>query len=64
MATAVEAFAVETLLITDSLFRSRDLNERKKFVAIVDSVKENMGQVRIFSSLHVSGEREFPKMIN
>ena len=55
---AVDAFAVETLLISDALFRSRDLSERKKFVDIVDSVKENMGTVRIFSSLHVSGERK------
>nr|NP_001187651.1 protein pelota homolog [Ictalurus punctatus]ADO28936.1 pelota-like [Ictalurus punctatus] len=54
---AVEAFAVETLLISDALFRSRDLAERKKYVGIVDSVKENMGNVRIFSSLHVSGEQ-------
>lgn len=57
---AVEAFAVETLLISDALFRSRDLAERKKYVGIVDSVKENMGNVRIFSSLHVSGERKPP----
>ncbi len=49
---------METLLISDALFRSRDLAERKKFVALVDSVKENMGTVRIFSSLHVSGERK------
>lgn len=31
--------------------------KRKKYVAIVDGVKENNGDVRIFSSLHVSGER-------
>ena len=58
MQAAVDAFAVETLLISDALFRSRDLAERKKFVNIVDSVKENMGTVRIFSSLHISGERK------
>ena len=28
-------------------------------MALVDSVKENNGDVRIFSSLHVSGEREY-----
>ncbi|EUB58449.1 Protein pelota -like protein [Echinococcus granulosus] len=54
---AVDSFAVETLLISDALFRSRDLAERKKFVAIVDSVTKNMGNVRIFSSLNVSGEQ-------
>ncbi|VDD79359.1 unnamed protein product [Mesocestoides corti] len=55
--TAVAAFAVETLLISDALFRSRDLSERRKYVSLVDTVKENMGTVRIFSSLHVSGEQ-------
>ncbi|VDK35425.1 unnamed protein product [Taenia asiatica] len=54
---AVDSFAVQTLLISDTLFRSRDLAERKKFVAIVDSVTKNMGTVRIFSSLNVSGEQ-------
>ncbi|KAL5113071.1 hypothetical protein TcWFU_010206 [Taenia crassiceps] len=54
---AVDTFAVQTLLISDTLFRSRDLAERKKFVAIVDSVTKNMGTVRIFSSLNVSGEQ-------
>ncbi|VUZ45690.1 unnamed protein product [Hymenolepis diminuta] len=53
---AVEACAVETLLICDSLFRSNDLAERRRYVQIVDSVKENMGNVRIFSSMHISGE--------
>lgn len=53
---AVEACAVETLLICDSLFRSNDLAERRRYVQIVDSVKENMGSVRIFSSMHISGE--------
>lgn len=54
---AVEAYAVETLLISDALFRSHDLEERMKYVRMVDSVRENMGTVRIFSSLHISGER-------
>ena len=31
---------------------------RKRYVKLVDGVKENGGVVRIFSSLHVSGERE------
>ncbi|XP_067932088.1 protein pelota homolog [Watersipora subatra] len=49
--------AIEVLLISDELFRSRDVPTRKKYVALVDSVKENNGDVRIFSSLHVSGEQ-------
>lgn len=39
--------------------RARDVATRKKFVALVDSVKYNNGDVKIFSSLHVSGERKF-----
>lgn len=50
--------AIETLLISDHLFRCDDPAERKKYVALVDSVRENCGDVKIFSSLHVSGERE------
>lgn len=54
---ANEADAIDMLLITDSLFRSTELSERKKYVKIVDKVKENNGQVKIFSSLHESGEQ-------
>lgn len=31
---------------------------RKKYVALVDNVKYNSGEVKVFSSLHVSGERK------
>lgn len=44
---AKEAEAIDTLLITDSLFRSKELSERKKYVNIVDKVRENNGQVGI-----------------
>jgi protein pelota len=54
---ASESEAIDCLLISDSLFRSQEILERKKYVNIVDRVKENNGQVRIFSSLHVSGEQ-------
>eukprot|EP00742_Colponemidia_sp_Colp-10_P004952 GILJ01005290.1.p1 GENE.GILJ01005290.1~~GILJ01005290.1.p1 ORF type:complete len:434 (-),score=75.79 GILJ01005290.1:47-1348(-) len=54
---AVDAAAVQTLLVTDALFRSSTMHTRKKYVALVESVKENGGEVKIFSSLHVSGER-------
>lgn len=54
---AKEADAIDVLLISDSLFRSKELAERKKYVNIVDKVRENNGQVKIFSSLHVSGEQ-------
>jgi len=54
---ANESQAIETLLISDSLFRSNDLAQRRRYVALVDTVRENMGTVRIFSSLHISGEQ-------
>ncbi|KAK7474489.1 hypothetical protein BaRGS_00034243 [Batillaria attramentaria] len=54
---AVELQAVETLLVSDELFRSQDVQQRKRYVALVDNVRENGGEVRIFSSLHVSGEQ-------
>lgn len=60
---ANEAEAIDTLLISDSLFRSKELSERKRYVSIVDKVRENSGQVKIFSSLHVSGERKWFEII-
>lgn len=54
---ASEAMAVETLLVTDELFRSTDLLTRKRYVKLVENVKDNGGDVRVFSSLHVSGEQ-------
>ena len=54
---ANEARAIDTLLVSDNLFRSQNVNERKMYVALVESVRDNGGEVRIFSSLHVSGEQ-------
>lgn len=54
---AKEAQAIETLLVTDALFRSKDLQQRKRYVALVEAVKEQGGVVKIFSSLHISGEQ-------
>lgn len=54
---ANEAMAIDTLLISDELFRHQDVATRSRYVRLVDSVKENAGTVRIFSSLHVSGEQ-------
>ena len=73
---ANDSQAVETLLISDSLFRCvehvvsgrdcslsvsrcKDLPLRKEYVKLVDSVKESGGEVKIFSSMHISGERKF-----
>lgn len=85
---ADEQQAIETLLISDSLFRfvsivnafsmftgicstnyfkrvsrCNNIEERKRYVKLVDSVKENGGEVKIFSSMHISGERKYPIVI-
>ncbi|CAG9837758.1 unnamed protein product [Diabrotica balteata] len=49
--------AIETLLISDNLFRCQDVKLRKEYVNLVDSVRESGGDVKIFSSLHISGEQ-------
>ncbi|CAM8911506.1 unnamed protein product [Rhodiola kirilowii] len=54
---AIEMMAVETLLITDDLFKSSDVETRKKYINLVDSVKYSGGKSHIFSSMHVSGEQ-------
>ncbi|XP_015570651.1 protein PELOTA 1 isoform X1 [Ricinus communis] len=53
---AHERMAVQTLLITDDLFRNADIPTRKKYVNLVNSVKDSGGNAHIFSSMHVSGE--------
>lgn len=54
---AAEALAIDTLLISDKLFRHQDVPTRSRYVRLVDNVRDNGGNVRIFSSLHVSGEQ-------
>lgn len=49
--------AVDTLLMSDSLFRSKTIGERRRYVRLVESVRDQGGIVYIFSSLHVSGEQ-------
>ncbi|XP_012285061.1 protein pelota [Orussus abietinus] len=53
---ACNAQAIETLLISDKLFRCQDVTVRKEYVNLVESVRESGGDVKIFSSMHVSGE--------
>ena len=46
------------LLISNSLFRSTNVAERKRWVALVDRVKDmEGGEVRVLSSMHESGKR-------
>jgi len=55
--SACEADAIEVLMISDKLFRANNVLERRKYVDLVDKVREVGGEVKIFSSLHVSGEQ-------
>jgi protein pelota len=52
---AVENGAVQTLLITDELFRALEVATRRRFVALVEDVKAQGGEVFVFSTQHVSG---------
>lgn len=54
---AFQSEAIETLLVSDELFRAKDVPTRQRYVRLVDGVRANGGVVRIFSSLHVSGEQ-------
>ncbi|XP_073117741.1 protein PELOTA 1 isoform X2 [Elaeis guineensis] len=54
---AHERMAIQTLLITDSLFKNSDVSTRQKYIKLVESVKDSGGTVHIFSSMHVSGEQ-------
>lgn len=52
---------ISSFHVTDSNYfacRSSDVATRKKYVNLVDSVKDSGGTAHIFSSMHVSGERE------
>lgn len=54
---ANEELAIDSLLISDELFRSSDVLTRKKYVTLVESVRERGGTVYIFSTMHVSGQQ-------
>mmetsp|Transcript_17278 Transcript_17278/g.35885 ORF Transcript_17278/g.35885 Transcript_17278/m.35885 type:complete len:392 (-) Transcript_17278:561-1736(-) len=49
--------AIQTLLLTDQLFRDVDVGKRKKHVTLVEHVRASGGIVHILSSLHTTGEQ-------
>lgn len=49
--------AIQTLLISDGLFRAANPARRKKFVQLVEDVRAQGGEVAIFSSMHESGKQ-------
>jgi len=54
---ANEQLAIDSLLVTDELFRSSTVKTRRSYVDLVESVRTNGGKVYIFSSMHVSGQQ-------
>ena len=53
---AVDERAVSILMLTDTLFKAMDVAERRRYVALVEEVKEAGGQVLIMSGQHPAGE--------
>jgi protein pelota len=51
--------AIDTLMISDSLFRCADPSLRRRYIALVAKVRSNGGKALIYSSMHVTGERAF-----
>jgi len=54
---AAERGAIGTLLISDELFRASDPIQRKRFVGLVEGVRERGAEVLVFSSMHESGQQ-------
>lgn len=54
---ALATGAVETLLLSDNLFRHRETKTRLQYVKLVEDAREAGATVHIFSSMHVSGEQ-------
>jgi len=57
VAAAAELGAIDTLLLSDSLFRNQDVGARQRYVDLVESVESAGGRAHIFSAMHVSGQQ-------
>ena len=57
VSAAIEQVAVKNLMISDHLFRSRNISVRKQYVAIAESAEKNGIKVSIFGSQNPSGQR-------
>ena len=56
--SASNQLAIDSLLVTDELFRcSSSIQIRKQYIDLVDDVRANGGTVYIFSSMHISGQQ-------
>lgn len=49
--------AIETCMVSDSLFRSNDVAQRRRYVELVEAVRDAGATTLIFSSMHPSGEQ-------
>ena len=54
---AHDMLAIDVLLITDAIFRTRDPNARRRWARTVDEVRGAGGKVHVFSAAHASGEQ-------
>ena len=54
---ALREMAVETLLISDKLFRAKNVDQRKFYVRMHDDAKRNGINVVIFGAMSPSGQR-------
>jgi protein pelota len=54
---AHELGAIQTLLITDTLFRVNDVMARLKYSTLVEEVESGGGAVFVFSGMHATGEQ-------
>ena len=54
---ALQFGAIETLLVSDELFRSPDVKIRNQYINLVEQVERLGGKVFIVSTMHVSGEQ-------
>jgi protein pelota len=57
VARACADSAIDSLLVTDGLFRASDLSTRRRYVALVEDAKSKGAKVYVFSSMHVTGEQ-------
>jgi protein pelota len=58
---AAKLGAIKMLLLSDSLFRSLDVKERKQYIELVEEVKDNGGSIQIFVT-GTETEKELAKL--
>ena len=54
--SSMENHAVETLLVSDTLFRAKNVTTRRLYVQLVDKAEKEGVATMIFSSMNPSGE--------